>query len=88
MIKAFFINIGKFLSGIFQDVGNSYSAKRTAFFILVLLLVVIVYGAVYLAHPVTDIIFNGLIDLIKFLGGFIVAERVPDVIRSFSRSDK
>jgi hypothetical protein len=71
----------KWLQEIFQDIDGGYSAKRTAFFIFIFLFVILVI--VILFRPVDakaldflHDVLDKVTDLIKWLGGFIVAERV------------
>ena len=70
----------KFLSEIFQDVDGSFSSKRTDFFVFILLFVGTTV-AVYFHEISKDALgfVSGAMDkcteLIKWLGGFIVAEQ-------------
>lgn len=78
--------IRKFFSEIFQDVDGGYSAKRTAFFILLLAFIAIASGVYLKAFDQGVLTFmqgvlDKITDLIKWLGGFIVAERVPNLTR-------
>lgn len=70
----------KFLTQVFQDIDGNFSAKRTAFFILIGLLVSVFMTVTFLHLASETLTFlSGGIDklttLIEWLGGFIVAER-------------
>jgi hypothetical protein len=74
----------RFLAEIFQDVDGGYSAKRTAFFILLALFVSIIFGIGSKAFDKGVLEFmqgalEKIADLLKWLGGFIVAERAPSL---------
>lgn len=69
-----------FIGEIFQDVDDGFSAKRTGFFAFIILLTICVLGAVFLKVNVPDTIFNGLVDLIKWIGAAILGERMPAVM--------
>ena len=70
-----------FLRQIFQDIDGCYSSKRTAFFIFVILFVVLTVLLYFrrfdaAAIPLMRDAQDHLTDLIKWLGGFIVSEQV------------
>lgn len=75
-----------FIKQIFQDIDGSYSSKRTAFFIFIFLFVAISCLTYLDAVPVNKIAFaqsslDKLSDLIKWLGGFIVAEHATKLVQ-------
>lgn len=80
----------KFISEIFQDDEGGYSAKRTAFFIFIFIFVVFIIGGTIAAWvagaiPTAVIAFiqsvlDKLVDLIKWTGGFIAAEKGASAI--------
>jgi len=70
----------KFISQIFKDVNDSYSSKRTAFFIFIFLFVAIHGVILFRLIPSETLTFlqsslEKVTDVIKWLGGFIVAEQ-------------
>jgi ABC-type Fe3+ transport system permease subunit len=79
----------KFLAEIFQDIDGSYSSKRTAFFVLLMLFVVIAVAMFFRAVPKDAVpLMQGtqdkLTELIKWIGGFIVGEQAS----KFAPKDK
>lgn len=72
-----FTSFGQFVREIFQDVDSSYSAKRTGFFIFISLIVACVVGSVFWKIGVPAMIWNGLVDLVKWIGAAILGERAP-----------
>lgn len=70
----------KFFSEIFQDVDGGYSAKRTAFFLLIFLFVVVILAGYFQTIPAPMTAYmQGALDkiteLIKWIGGFIAGEQ-------------
>ena len=75
----------KFVAEIFQDVDDGFSMKRTMFFVLIVALLVVVFGAVYVTRVepgVLNEVLGTLERIIEWLGGFIVAERAPAIGRA------
>lgn len=75
----------KFIAEIFQDVDGGYSAKRTAFFLLLIAFLLIAGGVYFRAVDAAALGFlSGVLDKIKelltWLGGFIVIERAPQLM--------
>jgi hypothetical protein len=74
-----------YLSGIFQDIDGAYSAKRTAFFIFVLLIAAGFLAALAVHDAATlDYLRQGLgtlADLVKWLGALIASEQVTKFAR-------
>jgi hypothetical protein len=73
--------MSKFIVEIFQDVDGGFSAKRTAFFIMVALFVAMFATVHFVAYSPAQLAWlqtglDRVTDLIKWLGGFICAERV------------
>ncbi len=70
----------KFFSEIFQDIDGGYSAKRTAFFIFVALIVAGFPMALAVHdHATLDYLRQGmatLADLIKWIGALIASEQM------------
>ncbi|HEV2650116.1 MAG TPA: hypothetical protein VGU69_02565 [Rhizomicrobium sp.] len=70
----------KYFSEIFQDIDGGYSAKRTAFFIFVLLIVAGFPMALAVHdHATLDYLRQGmatLADLIKWMGALIASEQM------------
>jgi len=69
-----------FLSQIFQDIDGAYSSKRTAFFIFVALFVALTAALLFKTVPAPALgVIQGtqdkLVDLIKWIGGFIMGEQ-------------
>lgn len=67
----------KFLREIFQDVSGSYSSKRVAFFVFIILFIAISLLLFFRAVPTALVqgTQDHLTDLIKWMGGFIVGEQ-------------
>jgi len=72
-IRAF----GRGLREIFMDVDDGYSAKRVGFFIFIILIAVLTIASVFGNVQVLPMIFNGLVDLVKWIGAAILGERAP-----------
>jgi hypothetical protein len=72
--------MSKYLSEIFQDIDGGYSAKRTAFFIFVLLIVAGFPMALAARdHATLDYLRQGmatLADLVKWMGALIASEQM------------
>lgn len=74
----------KFLSEIFQDIDGGFSMKRSAFALFILLFIVVGMAVIFKAFDsgVLDFLKDlegKIVDVIKWMGGFIVAERIPNV---------
>jgi hypothetical protein len=69
-----------FFKEIFQDVDDGFSAKRTAFFIFVALIVACVVVTFFGKALIPPMIWNGLVDLVKWIGAAILGERVPAAV--------
>jgi hypothetical protein len=74
-----------FFKEIFQDVDDGFSAKRTAFFIFVALIVACVIATVIGHTAIPALIWNGLVDLVKWIGAAILGERVPASLAAFRK---
>jgi hypothetical protein len=75
----------KWLGGVFHDIDGAPSAKRLAFFLLLLLLAFVTLLMLYRPASAAVMEFakttqDRLIDLLKWLGGFIVVERAPRLL--------
>lgn len=71
----------KFLPEIFQDIDGGYSAKRTAFFLFIVVFIVLTLAV--FAHAIPDARIpviqssqDKLVDLIKWIGAFIAGEQL------------
>ena len=66
-----------FVTQIFQDIDGAYSAKRTAFFVFVFLFVIVTLGIHFYRDEASFLnsALDKITDVIKWLGGFIVAEQ-------------
>lgn len=69
-----------YIRQVLQDIDGSYSSKRAAFFVFVLLFVALTVGVLFKAVPRDAVAFvqtteDKLVDLIKWIGGFIVGEQ-------------
>lgn len=84
-----FMTFRTFIKEIFQDVDDGFSAKRTAFFIFVALIVacvVVTLAVKTIAIPA--LIWNGLVDLVKWIGASILGERAPAALAAFRTGSK
>lgn len=72
-----FAGLRTFIKEIFQDVDDGFSSKRTAFFIFIALIVLCVVTTVFFKAAIPALIWNGLVDLIKWIGVAILGERTP-----------
>lgn len=71
----------KFLPEIFQDIDGSFSAKRTAFFIFIVMLMILtlmlfVHTVPEARIPAIQSSQDKLVDLIKWIGAFIAGEQL------------
>jgi len=69
-----------FIRQIFQDVDGDFSSKRTAFFVFIVLFVFIASAMFFHVLPKDTVPLmqstqEKITDLIKWIGGFIVAEQ-------------
>ena len=79
-----FTTFRTFIKEIFQDVDDGFSAKRTAFFIFIALLVMCVIMAVFWKAAIPAMILGGLVDLIKWIGAAILGERAPAALSALT----
>lgn len=80
--------IGSLILGVMKDVDGNYSSKRAAFFIFIWLFSIFSMSNVYLHVPVSQYMFDTLVDLIKWIGMFILAERTPAILEAAKGIDK
>lgn len=80
-------------SELFQDTDGGTSAKRFAFFIILFFFVIV--SSLVLFHgiaapliPFANEVTDKCQDLIKWLGGFILGDKAPAVMRAFNGNDK
>lgn len=78
----------KFISELFQDTDGGASSKRMAFFMMIAFFIVMSLLVVF--HGVSaDVVgfANGVVDktqdIIKWLGGFILADKTPAALAAF-----
>lgn len=83
-----FMTLRSFIKEIFQDVDDGFSSKRTAFFVFILLLAACVIAAVFWKVGVPAMIWNGLVDLIKWIGAAILGERAPAALAALRGGSK
>jgi uncharacterized membrane protein len=74
-----------YLAKIFQDVGGEPSSKRWVLFIFVLLFVTVTLMIYFRAVdpgkiPFLQSALDRITDIIKWMGGFVVAERAPQLM--------
>jgi hypothetical protein len=79
--------MGRFFSEIFQDVDGGASAKRVAFLSFVILFIFLTTAVYFRVVPPEKLSFvqtalDKTQDLIKWLGGFILAEHAPQLAAS------
>ena len=83
---------------MFEDTEGGTSSKRVAFFIFIITFVALVIGCVIatwhfgVLPPAVIAFVNGTLDkiteLIKWIGGFILADKAPSAVRAFTGAKK
>lgn len=75
-----FTTFRTFIKEIFQDGEDGFSSKRTGFFVFIILLAVCTVAGVFFKVAVPAMVWNGLVDLIKWIGAAILGERAPQAL--------
>ena len=82
------------LSDMFSDTEGGTSSKRVVFFLLVITFIILIFGSVAvvwhigIVPPAVIAFVNGCLDKImdgiKWIGGFILADKTPAAVRAFT----
>lgn len=70
----------KFASEMMQDTEGGYSAKRLGLFVLIATFIILVFLNVLGGFPVSDKILDSVVTMVTWMGGFIAAEKLPNVL--------
>lgn len=83
----------KFIAEIFQDTDGGYSAKRAAFFVLIVFfigmsLLVVFHGVDANVAGFAGQAIDKAKDMIQWLGAYILGDKAPAAIRAFKGTSK
>ena len=67
---------------VIQDIDGGISAKRVTLFVLLFLLVGLIIAQVLFHVPVAQTMLDSVIDLLKWIGGFVASEQLTKFSKS------